>query len=110
MNDAAAMRGQLTEIGDRFLRRTLGEVARLHALLDELRAGQPGALKEIEVLAHRIHGSGAMFGFEALSDAAEQCERIAETGAQDPEIADRIEASLAVVEMHLAAAARERGL
>lgn len=110
MKDASGVRRQMTEIGDRFLRRTSGEVVHLRALLAQLRAGDAAALREIEVVVHRIHGSGAMFGFEKLSDVAYECEALAMAGANDPAVVDRIEAALRTLEAHLAEAARSRGI
>lgn len=110
MNDASAVRKQMTEIGDRFLRRTIGEVEQLGALLQQLRAGDGAALKEIEIIVHRIHGSGAIFGFEAVSNAAYECERLAATETADPQIADKMAVALAGLETHLTAAARARTL
>lgn len=102
---------QLGEIGLRYLKRTLGEIGTLRELLAGLRAGEASRLKEIEHLSHKIHGSGAMFGFDALSDQAREIELIAGSGAADtPELHAQIEKYLAALEDAAVTSARERGV
>ena len=72
----ARLTNQLTEIGDRYLRRTLSEMNELSKLHQHVRQGDTQAFTAIQQLAHRIHGSGAMFGFDALSDAAGAVEHL----------------------------------
>jgi HPt (histidine-containing phosphotransfer) domain-containing protein len=79
MSEQDKLQQQLGDIGLRYLKRTLGEIGTLRDLLQNLQNGQPGALKEIEHLSHKIHGSGAMFGFDELSRHA----RAIELGAAD---------------------------
>ncbi|MGH8179335.1 MAG: Hpt domain-containing protein [Steroidobacter sp.] len=66
------------EIGDRYLRRTIGETQRLRELLGDARRGDTAALVEILQMAHKVHGSGAMFGFDVISGAAERLQRFVE--------------------------------
>jgi CheY-like chemotaxis protein len=80
-------------LADSFIHRTRGEVPRLIELVELAAAGNREVLKEIERIAHSIHGAGAMFGFPRLSAAAGAIERLAEgviagTGARNP-MADR---------------------
>jgi len=77
MSDTAEMRRKMIEIGARYLARTITEIDDLQKMIVRLRAGDSAALKEIEILAHRIRGSGAVFGFAQLSDAAGAIEMLA---------------------------------
>jgi chemotaxis protein histidine kinase CheA len=104
------MQEQMAAIGDRYLRRTFGEIARLQELLAQLRSGSPDALKSIELITHRIHGSGAMFGFDDVSEQARQCEELCAASAADPDLVSKIEASLLGLEAKLSEAARARGV
>jgi chemotaxis protein histidine kinase CheA len=104
------MQEQMAAIGDRYLRRTYGEIERLKELLAQLRSGSPDAVRNIELITHRIHGSGAMFGFDEVSEQARRCEELCAAGAADPELASKIEASLQALEARLNEAARARGV
>jgi HPt (histidine-containing phosphotransfer) domain-containing protein len=61
---------RMAAIGQRYLARTQTEIVELHALMARLSTSDLQALKDIELLAHRIRGSGAVFGYHKLSDAA----------------------------------------
>jgi HPt (histidine-containing phosphotransfer) domain-containing protein len=110
VHDRGRMQEQMTAIGDRYLRRTFGELARLKELLAQLRSGSPEALRDIELITHRIHGSGAMFGFNEVSEQAYRCEALCAEGATDPDLATKIEALLQALEASLNGAARARGV
>ena len=101
---------QIADIGVRFLKRTIGEVGQLRAYLESARGGSLDSRKELERLAHRIYGSGAMFGFDELSERASEIERLASTGRNDGTSLDRIEGSLRALERQVDKAAREGGL
>ena len=77
MSDEERLRQQMAQIGVRYLSRTLGELRRMQDLLHAALSGTPALFKDLEHLAHKIHGSGAMFGFDALSDRAGEIEHIA---------------------------------
>jgi HPt (histidine-containing phosphotransfer) domain-containing protein len=77
MNDEERFQQQLASIGTRYLARTLGEMTRLRELLESVLSGGPGTMREVEHLAHKIHGSGAMFGFDVISDRAGEVEQVA---------------------------------
>jgi len=81
---------KIADIGGRYLLRTSGELARLRELVDQVRAGNSAALKDIAQLAHKIYGSGAMFGFEAISERARELE-LAAKDVTDPGILDRLQ-------------------
>jgi HPt (histidine-containing phosphotransfer) domain-containing protein len=68
---------KFSDIGVRYLARTQGELSDLRTLVDRLRSGDAAAVKDLELLAHRIHGSGAVFGFHDLSNAAGAVETLA---------------------------------
>jgi chemotaxis protein histidine kinase CheA len=62
-------------LASRFLERTVLEVQALHLLLERT-AGDPApVLTRITRLAHSIHGTGAAFGFDAVSECAGELER-----------------------------------
>ena len=77
MPDDDKLREQLASIGARYLKRTLGDLQRITELASDAQAGSPTALKDLEQAAHKIHGSGAMFGFHEVSDHAGTIEQIA---------------------------------
>lgn len=76
-DDQNKLRQQLDSIGVRYITRTLGEMSRLKELSQQALNGSPAAFKDVEHLAHKIHGSGAMFGFDRLSECAGEVEHIA---------------------------------
>jgi HPt (histidine-containing phosphotransfer) domain-containing protein len=75
---AARVRQQVTELGEKFLGRTQAEAVVLHVLIERIQGGDTSVLPELERMAHKIHGSGAMFGFPAVSECAGEIEHLAE--------------------------------
>jgi HPt (histidine-containing phosphotransfer) domain-containing protein len=65
---------KLAELAQRYLRRTADEVVAIRAAVERYAGGDLNALREIERAAHRIRGSGGMFGFNAVGDAASEIE------------------------------------
>ena len=110
MSDAEKLRQQLQEIGTRFLQRTLRELEPLEELRRRLRAGDRTCLVEIQRLAHRIHGSGAMFGFDAISAHAREIELLAGSEVVGTELLLRVDACLLALKNATTAAAVTRGL
>lgn len=108
MSDQDKLHQQLGDIGVRYLKRTLGEITVLSEKLQSLRSGQSGALKEIEHLSHKIHGSGAMFGFDELSRHARDIEVAAGTGTDAPQLHDQLERHIADLAAAAQIAAQER--
>jgi two-component system, OmpR family, response regulator len=51
-----------------FLERARADAVRLTYLIEMAKAGDRTVLKEVERIAHSIHGAGAMFGFPKLSE------------------------------------------
>ena len=120
MSEQDALQEKMAQIGARYLARTLGELPQVRALAAEVAAGSPTALKELGRAAHRIHGSGAMFGFAEVSKRARDVEYIAAHLSGEgldhlcglSEAAVREKLSSAVVELELAtrAAAQAAGI
>jgi HPt (histidine-containing phosphotransfer) domain-containing protein len=72
----AELREQVRILGEKFLLRTANQITTLREHIARLRSGDRDALAGMQELAHKIHGSGAMFGFAALSDRAGEIERL----------------------------------
>jgi HPt (histidine-containing phosphotransfer) domain-containing protein len=69
---------QLAKIRGNFLLRMRGQLPLLRELLERIRAGDSSALVPLQILAHRIHGSGATFDFAAVSASAGQIDDLLE--------------------------------
>jgi HPt (histidine-containing phosphotransfer) domain-containing protein len=121
MSDEERLKQQMAQIGGRYLVRTLGEMQRLRDLLHSVLNGSPALLKDLEHLAHKIHGSGAMFGFDAVSDHAAEIEHIAAVLAKregpeqymnlsEVELQGRLRDAVAKLDDVTRAAARGRGV
>jgi two-component system OmpR family response regulator len=87
----------VTKLGERFLERSRDEAVVLRALSEHAHEGNPVVIEEIERMAHKIHGSGSMFGFLAVSACAAEIQHIAEnfkptgnTIALDPRVLQRL--------------------
>ena len=76
-NTEEALRKKFVAIAARYLTRTRGEVDDLRKHVSELTNNTQAALKELELLSHRIRGSGAVFGFAKISDVAGEIEMLA---------------------------------
>jgi two-component system, OmpR family, response regulator len=81
---------EVTTLTGSFLQRMQRDVRRLRHLLERLAVGDGSALRELERLAHTIHGSAAMFGFPAISECGGMIERLmvgkSATEAIDPSV------------------------
>jgi HPt (histidine-containing phosphotransfer) domain-containing protein len=111
MSDDENLQRQLGDIGLRYLKRTLGEIGALRDHLQNLQQGQLGALKEIELLSHKIHGSGAMFGFDGMSLHARQIEMASASHAQiTPQLCEQLHQHIEALAAAANAAAIERNL
>jgi CheY-like chemotaxis protein len=75
--------GEVASLSHSFLHRTGVDVMRLREMAERVRAGEWSALKDVERVAHAVHGAGAMFGFPQLSAVAGAIERLAEQSASD---------------------------
>ena len=77
----AAARTRMAELKQKFIERTHGELELMRASLAALEGGDAAALGTIVQLAHRMTGTGATLGLDALSDRAQDIERLGEASA-----------------------------
>jgi HPt (histidine-containing phosphotransfer) domain-containing protein len=84
LDKQAQMLRKLTAIRESFLHRTRGELPLLLDLIGRIRAGDFTAIPQLQILAHRIYGSGATFDFSAISENAGQIENLLEALADTP--------------------------
>jgi HPt (histidine-containing phosphotransfer) domain-containing protein len=108
VDDAQQIQEKLRSLGERYLRRTYSEMDQLGAAVADLRAGSPGALKEIERMMHKIHGSGAMFGFSEISACAGRGEMLCVSNPQEASIADTLASYVEELRSQVQAAASVR--
>lgn len=77
MNDPEAqIRARMQQLGVKFAQRTQGELVSMRELVEQARQGDAQALHNLELLAHKIHGTGATFGLTGISDTAGEIERL----------------------------------
>jgi CheY-like chemotaxis protein len=75
----------VTRLGSRFLQRTGNDTIELRSLIEHAYGGDPIVIKQIELLAHKINGTGSIFGYAAISTCASDLERLAvKTGLLEP--------------------------
>jgi HPt (histidine-containing phosphotransfer) domain-containing protein len=81
------LQAKVAAIAGRFLDRVSREIDQLKTMVDNAASGDLAVVKEIEALAHRMHGSGAMLQFDEISGHAGELERMsaefASTGKVD---------------------------
>ncbi len=75
----AAARARLAELKQKFVERSQGELQTLRDSFAALQSGDATALSALVQLAHRMSGTGATLGLEALSDCAQHIEKLAES-------------------------------
>jgi HPt (histidine-containing phosphotransfer) domain-containing protein len=77
----AELREQVKILAGKFLQRTATQIPQLRTQIECLAAtGDVGALRIVQELAHKIHGSGAMFGFESISEVAGELQQLSVRG------------------------------
>jgi len=108
MDERDELQQKIADIAGRYIQRTAGELGGLRELIAKVRAGNAGAAKEVEQLAHKIYGSGSMFGFEAVSEQARELELVAKDTA-DPQMVERLQVRADALEEQVQAAIRARG-
>jgi HPt (histidine-containing phosphotransfer) domain-containing protein len=64
----------VADVRDCFLQRTRGELPLLLELLGSTQAGDSAGLAQLQIYAHGIRGSAAIFDFSAMSESAGQIE------------------------------------
>ena len=74
-NARDTLQAQLSALSVQFLDRTCGQVGQLELLVERIGRGELPALLELRAVSHKIHGSGAMFGFPDISEPAGEIER-----------------------------------
>lgn len=77
MTTPEELQNKIAQLAERFLDRVGKEVEQLRILVANAASGNIDVLREIETLAHRMHGSGAMLQFEEISGHAGSLERMA---------------------------------
>lgn len=107
MDERDELQQKIADIAGRYIQRTAGELNGLRDLIGKARAGSAAAVKDIEHLAHKIYGSGAMFGFEAVSERARALE-LAAKDTTDPGMLDRLQQHADGLEQQVQAALRAR--
>jgi chemotaxis protein histidine kinase CheA len=115
MNDTreqklAAARARMAELAAKFIERTQGDLRTMRSDLAKVGAGDASALAEIRHLAHRMAGTGATLGFEALGERAAGTEAIIDAlpGGKLPDehTLSRLAADIGALESQLASDAR----
>ena len=109
MDERDELQQKIADIAGRYIQRTAGELGGLRELIVKVQAGNTAAATEIELLAHKIYGSGSMFGFEAVSEQARELELIAKD-TSDPQMADKLQVRADALEAQVQAALRARGV
>jgi HPt (histidine-containing phosphotransfer) domain-containing protein len=109
MDERDELQQKIADIGSRYIQRTAGEIAGLRELIARVRDGNVAAIKDIEHLAHKIYGSGSMFGFDAVSDQARALE-LAAKDVTDPGLVDKLQSHADGLETQVQAALHARGV
>ena len=86
----------MTELAEKFIERTSGELESLRALITRLNAGDLQVLEDIRHLSHRIFGTGATLGFETLADCAYRVEQLSASIGPAPDSAAVLQLATAV--------------
>jgi HPt (histidine-containing phosphotransfer) domain-containing protein len=107
MNQSAELVLRSPDISKRFLIRTTDEVQRSRALFTQYLVSKEN-LPSIQKIAHKICGSGALFGFEALSKCARAVEALA-AGRESAELGANLEIAMCALEEQVAVEMRFRG-
>lgn len=107
MDERDELQQKIADIAGRYIQRTAGELAGLRELIAKARGGSAAAVKDIEHLAHKIYGSGAMFGFEAVSEQARELE-LAAKNVGDPQMVEKLQSHADALEAQVQAALRAR--
>lgn len=75
MNDQQEqIRERMQQLAVKFAQRTQGELVSMRELVEQSRQGDAEALRNLELLSHKIHGTGATFGLTGISNAAGEIE------------------------------------
>ncbi len=118
MNDAreqkvATAKTRMAELAARFIERTRHDLRTMRSDLEKVGAGDATALAQIRHLAHRMAGTGATLGFEALGERAAAAEKMIDAWPAgtlpDVRAVERLAAGIGALEAQLAADAGRAG-
>jgi chemotaxis protein histidine kinase CheA len=102
----AAARARMAELAARFIERTRGDLRTMRDDLVKVGEGDASALAEIRHLAHRMAGTGATLGFEALGERASVTEKLIDSlpggTLPDARAIERLAADIGALESQLA--------
>lgn len=76
---------RLDEIGTRFIRGAVDQLAGLQSLAGRIHDGDPAGLAELENLTHQLYGSAAMFRFDAVSAKAGKINKLLKAFEASPD-------------------------
>jgi two-component system cell cycle response regulator len=76
--DEGRLREHVAQLSGKFLERSAAHAATLHRLIEDLQAGESTGLASMHEIAHKIHGAGATFDFPAVSECAQEIERLSQ--------------------------------
>jgi CheY-like chemotaxis protein len=76
-NSTPAAQVHVEGLAVRFLRRAVTDIVLLREKIDQAGRGDAAALKEVEHIGHKMHGSAAMLGFHRVSAIGEAIEHLA---------------------------------
>jgi HPt (histidine-containing phosphotransfer) domain-containing protein len=74
-----AARRRMADLATRFLDRSSDDLATMRAALQRFETGDASGVADIRHLAHRMVGTGATLGFDALAECAHRIEKFTET-------------------------------
>src|SRR5687767_15976259 len=109
MDERDELQQKIADIAGRYIQRTAGELGGLRDMIAKAREGSASAVKEIEQLAHKIYGSGSMFGFEAVSEQARELE-LATKEPVEVQMIEKLQRHADALEAQVQAALRARGV
>jgi hypothetical protein len=75
---------RLDEIGTRFIRCTVDQLAELQSLAGRIHEGDAAGLAELENLTHQLYGSAAMFRFDVVSTTAGRINKLLKSFEVNP--------------------------
>jgi chemotaxis protein histidine kinase CheA len=103
-----AARARMAELGAKFLERTDVDIITMRGALARLARGDAAAMSDLRHLSHRMVGTGATLGFEALSECAHRIERLTDGCAPGVLPDDSLRVTLAAALDSLAAELRRQ--
>jgi HPt (histidine-containing phosphotransfer) domain-containing protein len=107
MDERDGLQQKIADIAGRYIQRTATEIGGLRELIVKVRGGNAAAVTDIAHLAHKIYGSGSMFGFDAVSEKARDLELVARDAA-DPQLVEKLESHADALEQQVQEALRAR--